>query len=102
MCFPDLTVVCADAKTGKVSSRDIVVALLPNTMLVSLMLANNETGVIQPVGEVVRALREWEGSRESRAYTGRVFVHTDAAQVRECMCPCPVSAVYERDCQVLT
>ena len=78
--------VCADAKTGKVSPSEVIAALQPGTMLVSLMLANNETGVIQPVGEVVRALRVWEGSRESQGYTGRVFMHTDAAQV--CMCVC--------------
>lgn len=39
--------------------------------LVSVMLANNETGVIQPVAEVVKACREWGGD---------VLVHTDAAQ----------------------
>lgn len=39
--------------------------------LVSVMLANNETGVIQPVADVVKACREWGGD---------VLVHTDAAQ----------------------
>lgn len=39
--------------------------------LVSVMLANNETGVIQPVAEIVKACRE----------SGQdVLVHTDAAQ----------------------
>lgn len=38
---------------------------------VSVMLANNETGVIQPVAEIVKACREW---------CGDVLVHTDAAQ----------------------
>lgn len=40
-------------------------------VLVSVMLANNETGVIQPVAEVVRACRDWGGD---------VLAHTDAAQ----------------------
>lgn len=39
--------------------------------LVSVMLANNETGVIQPVADVVKACREWGGD---------VLVHSDAAQ----------------------
>lgn len=39
--------------------------------LVSVMLANNETGVIQPVAEVVRICRAWGGD---------VLVHSDAAQ----------------------
>ena len=53
-------------------------ALRPTTVLVSVMLSNNETGVIQPVRKVVEAVRVWEKG------TGRkqkVFVHTDAAQV---------------------
>lgn len=40
-------------------------------VLVSVMLANNETGVIQPVGEVVKLCRAWGGD---------ALVHTDAAQ----------------------
>lgn len=39
--------------------------------LVSVMLANNETGVIQPVAEVVKTCRAWGGD---------VLVHSDAAQ----------------------
>ncbi len=70
-----------DPSTGKVSPMEVVKVLQPTTMLISLMLANNETGVIQPVGEVVSALREWEASREKSVYCGRVFVHSDAAQV---------------------
>lgn len=42
------------------------------TRLVSVMLANNETGAIQPVAEVVRRVRETLGPD--------VLVHTDAAQ----------------------
>lgn len=40
-------------------------------VLVSVMLANNETGVIQPVAEIVKLCREWQGD---------ALVHTDAAQ----------------------
>ena len=74
----DLTVVEADPSSGQVRPEDIVSSLRPSTKLVSLVLANNETGVIQPVMEVVRVIREWEG-REKRGRT--VFIHTDAAQV---------------------
>lgn len=45
-------------------------ALNGTPTLVSVMLANNETGVIQPVGEVVKLCREYDN----------VLVHTDAAQ----------------------
>lgn len=75
----DLTVVKADPLTGQVSPEDVVMALRSSTRLVSVMLANNETGVIQPVQGVVRAVREWW---ESNGGTEPVFLHTDAAQVR--------------------
>jgi len=54
---------------GRVDADAVVAALRPDTALVSLMLANNETGVLQPVEEVARACR------------GRgIPIHTDAAQ----------------------
>ncbi|TWT46866.1 cysteine desulfurase family protein [Botrimarina hoheduenensis] len=49
---------------------DRLLAEVPNVRLVSVMLANNETGVIQPVGEVV-----------ARCAAAGVPVHTDAVQV---------------------
>ena len=53
----DVTVVRADPSTGMVTSQDIMDALRPNTILVSVMLANNETGIIQPLGDIVKAVR---------------------------------------------
>ena len=47
--------------------------LRPETKLVSLMAANNETGVLQPVREMVRLLRDQPGGE-------RVLVHCDAVQ----------------------
>ncbi|MEY2783954.1 MAG: hypothetical protein RL277_158 [Planctomycetota bacterium] len=43
---------------GAVSARDLIQRIRRDTALVSLMHANNETGVIQPVEEVGRACRE--------------------------------------------
>jgi cysteine desulfurase len=54
---------------GRVDSRDIERALRPETVLVTLMLANNEVGTLQPVAEVAARCRE-----------RGVTVHTDAAQ----------------------
>ncbi len=54
---------------GRVDPADVAAALAPDTKLVSIMLANNETGVVQPVAEITRICRE-RGVR----------VHTDAAQ----------------------
>ena len=79
LTLSDVTITKAAPSTGAVSPQDITAALRPNTVLVSLMLANNETGVIQPVREVVRAVRvaERKGGEGGR----RILVHTDAAQV---------------------
>jgi len=55
--------------SGRVRAADAIAALGDDTLLVTIMHANNETGVLQPVAEVGRAARE-KG----------VLVHTDAAQ----------------------
>jgi cysteine desulfurase len=52
-----VTYVPVDAD-GRVSVADIERAIRPETVLISLMAANNETGAIQPVAEVAKLLRE--------------------------------------------
>ena len=54
---------------GRVDPDDIARALRPNTRLISVMLANNETGVIQAVEEIGKVARE-----------AGVCFHTDAVQ----------------------
>ena len=87
-CPLDLTVVCAGSETGHVSPEEVVSHLRPETRLVCVMLANNETGVLQPVGEIVREIRLWEQRQQSAqsGVQGRILVHTDAAQVRKTAC----------------
>lgn len=53
----ELTIVQADPCSGMVTPQLILNALRHNTILVSVMLANNETGVIQPVAEIVNAVK---------------------------------------------
>ncbi|MCP3161655.1 cysteine desulfurase family protein [Myxococcus qinghaiensis] len=59
----------APGAEGLVRAEDVLAALTPDTALCSLMWANNETGVVQPVAEVARACRK-QG----------VLFHTDAVQ----------------------
>ncbi len=54
---------------GVVDPGDVRRALRPNTKLISIMMANNETGVIQPVEEIGRIATEAD-----------VYFHTDAVQ----------------------
>lgn len=73
----DVTYVPVTYSTGAVDVDSVMAAITSNTVMITLMLANNETGVIQPVKEVckrVRALRRCD--RETK----RIYLHTDAAQ----------------------
>ena len=55
--------------SGRVDPRDVAEALTPETILVSVMHANNEVGTIQDIAEIARL-----------AHEHGVLVHTDAAQ----------------------
>jgi len=59
---------------GTVDPDAVARAVDPHTLLVSLMLVNNETGAVQDVRAATRAVRD--ASRGGR----RVIVHTDAVQ----------------------
>ncbi|NID08604.1 cysteine desulfurase family protein [Fibrivirga algicola] len=54
---------------GLISVEQVAAALRPDTILISVMLANNETGVIQPLADIA-ALAKQHNS----------LVHTDATQ----------------------
>jgi cysteine desulfurase len=54
---------------GLVDPDDVRRALRPNTKLISIMMANNETGVLQPVEEIGKIAAEAD-----------VYFHTDAVQ----------------------
>lgn len=54
---------------GRVSPDDVRAALAPDTALISVMLANNDTGVLQPVAEIAETAR-----------AAGVAMHTDAVQ----------------------
>ena len=56
-------------KYGMVSPEDLKNAIRDDTILISIMLANNEIGTIQPVDEIGKIARE-----------NRIYFHTDAVQ----------------------
>jgi cysteine desulfurase len=56
-------------ENGRVSPAELAASIAPHTVLVSIMYANNETGTIQPIGELA-----------SIAHEHGVLFHTDAAQ----------------------
>ncbi|XP_014674330.1 PREDICTED: selenocysteine lyase-like [Priapulus caudatus] len=61
--------------SGQVSVEDVIDSIRENTVLISLMLANNETGAMQPVAEVVTRVKQLE-----RRLPHRILLHSDAAQ----------------------
>jgi cysteine desulfurase len=64
----EVTVLPVDGRS-LVDPADVRRALLPNTKLISIMMANNETGVLQPVEEIGKIATE-----------AGVYFHTDAVQ----------------------
>lgn len=63
----EVTLVHPD-QSGRVDSQAVLAAVRPDTLLVSVMHANNETGVIQPIEEIAAGLPD------------EVWFHVDAAQ----------------------
>jgi cysteine desulfurase len=65
----------APDRNGVTNPAELESALRPHTRLVSIMLANNETGAIQPVGKLARITKSYAEK------TGApILVHTDAVQ----------------------
>lgn len=64
----EVTYVGVDSR-GLVDPDDVAAAIRPDTILVSVMHANNEVGTIQPIAEIARTTRE-----------AGILLHSDAAQ----------------------
>ena len=58
-----------DARVGLIDPQQVAEAITPETALVTVMLANNEIGVLQPLREISTICREHD-----------VLLHTDATQ----------------------
>lgn len=56
-------------ENGRIAVEDLANALTPETILVSVMSVNNETGIIQPIRAIGELLK-----------THRAYFHTDAVQ----------------------
>ncbi|XP_070543523.1 selenocysteine lyase-like isoform X2 [Ptychodera flava] len=74
----EATFVPASKVTGHVEVDDIVSAVRPNTCLVTVMMANNETGAIQPIADIMKAVKSLK--RDPQTELPRILLHTDAAQ----------------------
>lgn len=68
----DVTVLPVDGH-GRVAPAAVAAALRPDTALVSVMLANNEVGTIQPIAEIAAEIAALGRARD-------ILLHSDAAQ----------------------
>lgn len=75
----DVTYVPVD-EYGTVDTAAVAAAMRPETVLVSIMTANNEVGTIQSIFEIAAAVRE-----RAMALGKRVPFHTDAVQAPNSM-----------------
>lgn len=73
----EVTFVEVSKETGSVSAKDVIDSIRPNTVLITVMLANNETGLFQPVAKIAELL---VSCNENRLWP-KIRLHTDAAQV---------------------
>ena len=64
--------------SGVISANTVQQALQPDTILVSIMLANNEVGSTQPITEISELLKT-----TSTQQGHRILLHTDAVQAPE-------------------
>lgn len=75
----DSTLVPVDAQ-GRVSERDIASAIRPDTEIVSVGLANNELGTIQPLRAISQRIEDIRRQRLAQGSLIPLYLHCDASQ----------------------
>ena len=71
---------------GIVNPKDIKDSIKKNTVLISVMYANNEIGTVQPIKEIAKIIRYYKKEtldfsvRHSTSFSLYPFFHTDATQ----------------------
>ena len=67
-------------KTGLIDLKDLEHKLTDDVELVSVSLANNELGTIQPLAEISQILKEVRLNRLKKGITTQLLLHSDASQ----------------------
>lgn len=77
----EVTYIKCDAN-GIINPKDIKSALKENTILVSVMYANNEIGTIQPITEIAKEIRHFRKGKDKSTPGMDLYplFHTDACQ----------------------
>ena len=75
----DHTVVSADER-GFVTADVIKAAITPQTQLVSVAIANNELGTVQPLRDIAGVVRGEREKRLTKGDTTPIYLHSDGSQ----------------------
>ena len=73
------TIVEADGR-GLVPADSIRKAIRPDTQLVSIALANNEVGTIQPLRDIAEVVKKEREARLARGDHTPIYLHSDSSQ----------------------
>ncbi len=66
--------------SGLIDMEDLKAKITDETVLISVALANNEIGVIQPLSEIAGVIREIKFNRLKRGVKTPLYLHSDASQ----------------------
>ncbi|MFT4532323.1 MAG: cysteine desulfurase [Candidatus Saccharimonadales bacterium] len=75
----NLTLVDVDNK-GRIILADLETKITDKTVLISVMLANNEVGTVQPISDITALVADIRANRKAAGNTLPLLVHTDACQ----------------------
>lgn len=75
----DHTLVAVDTK-GRVDPAAVAAAIRPDTWLISVGLANNEIGTVQPLSKIADVVRSERDRRRESGNETPLYVHSDASQ----------------------
>ncbi|XP_067140615.1 selenocysteine lyase-like [Centruroides vittatus] len=77
----EVTFVPVSKQTAAIEVEEVMKEIQPNTSLISVMLANNETGIIQPISLLGKKIRQLNYQRSQLSSSlPPILFHTDAAQ----------------------
>ncbi len=75
----DVTYLPVDGE-GFISLNTLRKAIRPDTVLISVMYANNEIGTIEPIAEIGKLVKEIRAQRSKDGSATPIWFHTDACQ----------------------
>lgn len=74
-----VNIITAD-ENGYISPESVVRAIDDSVTLVSVALANNEIGVIQPIADIAKKINQIREDRKARGIKLALYLHCDASQ----------------------